>query len=51
MKIASMIDHTLLKPNATGGEMIDKLCKEAKEYEFAAVCVNPYYVSRAKKNI
>jgi len=48
MKIASMIDHTLLKPNATG-EMIDKLCKEAKEYEFAAVCVNPYYVSRAKK--
>ncbi len=29
--------------------MIDKLCKEAKEYEFAAVCVNPYYVSRAKK--
>ncbi len=42
-----MIDHTLLKPDATG-EAIDGLCKEAKEYEFAAVCVNPYYVRRAK---
>ncbi len=48
MNIASMIDHTLLKPDATG-EMIDKLCAEAKKYEFAAVCVNPYYVSRAKE--
>ncbi|MCF6459988.1 deoxyribose-phosphate aldolase [Clostridium sp. Cult3] len=47
MNIASMIDHTLLKPDATG-EAIDGLCKEAKEYEFAAVCVNPYYVRRAK---
>lgn len=47
MDIASMIDHTLLKPDATG-EAIDGLCKEAKEYEFAAVCVNPYYVRRAK---
>lgn len=48
MNIASMIDHTLLKPDATG-EMIDKLCKEAEEYEFAAVCVNPCYVNRAKR--
>ncbi|QQY80524.1 deoxyribose-phosphate aldolase [Keratinibaculum paraultunense] len=48
MNIASMIDHTLLKPDATK-KMIDKLCKEAKEYGFAAVCVNPYYVSRAKE--
>lgn len=48
MNIASMIDHTLLKPDTTG-EMIDKLCAEAKKYEFAAVCVNPYYVSRAKE--
>jgi len=48
MNIDSMIDHTLLKPDATK-KMIDKLCKEAKEYGFAAVCVNPYYVSRAKE--
>jgi deoxyribose-phosphate aldolase len=48
MKMASMIDHTLLKPDATG-EAIDSLCKEAREHEFAAVCVNPYYVRRAKR--
>ncbi len=41
--IASYIDHTLLKPEATPAE-IEKLCKEAKEYHFAAVCVNPPYV-------
>ncbi len=42
--IASIIDHTLLKPNATREE-IEKLCKEAREYSFASVCVNPVYVS------
>ena len=47
MSIASMIDHTLLKPDATK-EMIEVLCNEAKENEFAAVCVNPYYVKMAK---
>jgi deoxyribose-phosphate aldolase len=41
--IAKYIDHTLLKAEATPGE-IEKLCKEAKEYHFAAVCVNPPYV-------
>ena len=46
--IASMIDHTLLKPEATK-EMIEKLCNEAKKYGFAAVCVNPYYVNMSKK--
>lgn len=46
--IASMIDHTLLKANATVGE-IEKLCKEAIEYSFASVCVNPAYVSVASK--
>lgn len=45
--IASMIDHTLLKPEATK-EMIETLCNEAKEYNFAAVCVNPYYVKMTK---
>ena len=46
-KVAGMIDHTLLKPDATR-EMIEALCSEAKEHEFAAVCVNPYYVKRSK---
>lgn len=44
--IASMIDHTLLKPDATASQ-IEKLCREAKEYGFASVCVNPVWVARA----
>lgn len=39
-----MIDHTLLKPEASR-EQIIRLCKEAMEYRFASVCVNPGYVS------
>lgn len=46
MDIASLIDHTLLKPEATP-EQIVQLCTEAKEYRFAAVCVNPVYVKLA----
>jgi deoxyribose-phosphate aldolase len=38
--LARMIDHTLLKPDATQQE-IEKLCLEAKQYGFASVCVNP----------
>lgn len=45
MDYAKYIDHTLLKPDATD-EDIDKLCSEAKEYNFASVCVNPCYVAR-----
>ena len=45
-----MIDHTLLKQDATG-EQIDRLCAEAAEYHFASVCVNPYYVVRCVKNL
>ena len=41
--IASYIDHTLLKPDATAAQ-IEKLCEEAKEHGFASVCVNPSYV-------
>src|SRR3989339_1139850 len=41
--IARMIDHTLLKPDATPDE-IKVLCAEAKEYNFASVCINPIYV-------
>ena len=41
--IARMIDHTLLKPEATPDD-ITKLCGEAKQYHFASVCINPGYV-------
>ena len=49
-QLAAKIDHTLLKPDATAAQ-IDRLCKEAVQYGFAAVCVPPYYVSRAAKNL
>ncbi|WP_409274059.1 deoxyribose-phosphate aldolase [Neobacillus sp. SCS-31] len=45
-KIAGMIDHTLLKANATKPEII-KLAEEAREYKFASVCVNPTWVKTA----
>lgn len=45
--IAAYIDHTVLKPT-TAFTDIEKLCAEAKEYHFAAVCVPPYYVALAK---
>ncbi|NIA23857.1 MAG: deoxyribose-phosphate aldolase [Proteobacteria bacterium] len=48
--IASYIDHTLLKPEATSYD-IRKLCTEAKEYKFKAVCVNPYYVRLASQEL
>jgi len=43
MNISGMIDHTLLKADSTKVQ-IETLCKEAIEYNFAAVCVNPWYV-------
>jgi deoxyribose-phosphate aldolase len=42
--VAAMIDHTLLKPDATRTE-IEALCREAAEYAFASVCVNPTWVA------
>ena len=42
--VASMIDHTLLKPDATRRD-IEALCREAAEYRFASVCVNPTWVA------
>jgi deoxyribose-phosphate aldolase len=42
--LAATIDHTLLKPTATE-EQIRDLCAEARQYQFAAVCVNPCWVS------
>jgi deoxyribose-phosphate aldolase len=41
--ISKMIDHTLLKPDATQ-DQVAQLCYEARKYDFAAVCVNPSYV-------
>jgi deoxyribose-phosphate aldolase len=46
--VAGMIDHTLLKANATPQE-VEKLCAEAREYHFKSVCINPGYVALAKR--
>lgn len=48
MNIAQYIDHTALKPDTTE-EHIRALCAEAIEYEFASVCVNPFWVPLAAK--
>jgi len=45
-EIAAMIDHTLLKPQATDAD-IRRLCQEARQYQFVAVCVNPCWVPLA----
>ncbi len=46
-ELAAMIDHTLLKPEATAAE-VDVLCKEAREYGFCSVCVNTSWVARCR---
>ena len=48
MQFNKYFDHTLLKQDATR-EGIEKLCLEAKEYDFASVCVNPDFVPLAAK--
>ncbi|MEA3287774.1 MAG: deoxyribose-phosphate aldolase [Candidatus Marinimicrobia bacterium] len=45
-----MIDHTLLKPDASIAA-VNKLCKEARKYKFASVCVNPVHVERCVQNL
>lgn len=50
MNIASYIDHTVLKPTTLVTD-IEKLCSEAKQYKFAAVCVPPNFVKIAKEHI
>ncbi len=47
MKLNKYIDHTNLKPAATSAD-IEKLCTEARAWDFASVCVNPAYVPLAK---
>ena len=50
MKLNKYIDHTLLKQDATE-EQIDRLLSEAKDYDFASVCVNPCWVAHAKSGL
>ncbi len=50
MQLASFIDHTLLKPTTLVAD-IDRLCAEAKQYGFAAVCVPPNFVKQAKVSL
>lgn len=47
-ELAQYIDHTALKPEATPAQ-IEQLCREALEYHFASVCVNPIYVATAAR--
>ncbi|MBI4861607.1 MAG: deoxyribose-phosphate aldolase [Candidatus Riflebacteria bacterium] len=46
--VASIIDHTLLKPDATEAD-VRKLCDEARRYTFASVCINPSWVRLSKQ--
>ena len=46
--VASMIDHTLLRPDATRAD-IEALCREAAQFKFATVCVNPTWVALAAR--
>ncbi len=48
--LAKYIDHTALKPETTA-DAIDELCREAEQYHFASVCVNPAWVKRAATNL
>jgi len=48
LKLANMIDHTLLKPDATQ-EQIAQLCFEARKHGFASVCINPTWVELCAK--
>ncbi len=49
-KIAGMIDHTLLKPDATPSQ-VEQICKEARENKFCAVCVNPVHVALVSQQL
>lgn len=49
-RLAAMIDHTLLHAAASKEEIL-LLCREAEEYQFAAVCVNPTWVTKASEQL
>ena len=48
--IAAVIDHTILKPEATRADIV-KVCREARQYGFASVCVNPYWVPLVRSEL
>ncbi len=48
--IAALIDHTILKPEATRADVL-KVCKEARQYSFASVCINPYWVPLVRSEL
>jgi deoxyribose-phosphate aldolase len=48
--LAGLIDHTLLKPDATA-EQVRRLCAEARQYRFYSVCVNPIFVALAHREL
>lgn len=50
LELAGLIDHTLLRPDTAPDDIV-RLCDEAKQYGFAAVCVNPCYVAEASKEL
>lgn len=50
IELAASIEHTNLQPNATKEDII-KLCDEAKGYHFYGICVSPYFVQLAKKEL
>lgn len=50
MELNKTIDHTLLKPQTTAEE-VKRLCREARDNNFCAVCVPPYFVSLAKQEL
>ena len=48
VNIAKLIDHSLLRPDATAGDIV-RLCDEAKQYDFYSVCIHPSFVKDAKE--
>lgn len=50
MELNQMIDHTILKANATEADVL-KIVEEAKEFNFFSVCINPFWVSFAKEQL
>jgi deoxyribose-phosphate aldolase len=50
MGLAGLIDHTLLRPEATRDEVV-RVCREALQYGFASVCVNPYWTGLVAREL
>jgi deoxyribose-phosphate aldolase len=48
--VAALIDHTILKADATRADVL-KICREARQYSFASVCVNPYWVPLVRQEL